>query len=169
MLDTEITVRIQAASSAVGRLRERMFCCRELSLEIWALYRRQIKKLRTIQQRPLRSILKVKWYNYITNDEVLDRAMAEDIENILIRNRLCWVGQIVRLPDDRPTKVLLYGQLAQGSRKTGRALLRYKDTIKDILNLGGPLHAWRDAVMERTEWRKCIHDISKKIDTERKD
>jgi len=23
--------------------------------------------------------------------------------------------------------------------------------------------------MERTEWRKCIHDISKKIDTKRKE
>ena len=110
MLDKEITVRIQVALSAVGRLRERMFCCRELSLETWALYRCQIKKLRTIQQRPLRSILKVKWDDYITNDAVLDRAMAEDIENILIRNRLCWVGQVVRLLEDRPTKASLYGQ-----------------------------------------------------------
>ena len=75
----------------------------------------------------------------------------------------------MRLPDDGPTKALLYGKLAQGSRKTGRPLLRYRDTIKDILNRGGALHTWRDAVMERTEWRKFIHDKSKKIDTERKE
>ena len=114
MLDKEITVRIQAASSAVGKLRERVFHCRELTTETklklynqcvvpvmvygsetWTLYRHQIKKLRTIQQRHLRSILKIKWDDYVTNDEVLDRAMAEDIENILIRNRLRLLGHVV--------------------------------------------------------------------------
>ena len=64
--------------------------------------------------------------------------MAEDIENILIRNRLLWMGH-VRLPDDIPTKALFYGKLAQGSRKTGHPLLRYKVTIKDILNRGGAI------------------------------
>ncbi|KAK2556377.1 hypothetical protein P5673_021605 [Acropora cervicornis] len=62
--------------------------------ETWTLYKHQIKKLRTIQQRHLRSILKIKWDDYVTNDEVLDRAMAEDVENILIRNRLRWVGML---------------------------------------------------------------------------
>ena len=71
---------------------------------------------------------------------VLDRAMTEDIENILIRNRLRWVGHVARLPDERPTKALLYGELAQGSRKIGRPLLRYKDTLMDILKCGSALH-----------------------------
>ena len=94
--------------------------------------------------------------------------MAEDSLKILIRNTLRWVRH-VRLPHDRPTKVLLYGELAQQLRKTERPLLLYKDTIKDILNCGGVFHTWRDAVMESMEWVKCIHDISKKIDTERKE
>ena len=51
--------------------------------ETWTLYRHQIKKLRTIQQRHLRSMLKIKWDDYITNDEVLDRAVAVDIETYL--------------------------------------------------------------------------------------
>jgi len=135
--------------------KQRVFHCRELTTETklkvynqcvilvmvygsetWTLYRRQIKKLRTIQQRHLRSVLKIKWDDYITNDEVLDRAMAEDIENIFIRNRLLWVGH-VRLPDDRPTKALFYGELAQGSRKTGSPLLRYK-----VTNDQGYLESW---------------------------
>ena len=71
------------------------------------------------------------------------------------------MGHVVRLPDDRPTKALLYGELAQGSRKTGRPLLRYRDTIKDDLNRGDALHTWRDAVMEKTKWRKCIDHFHK--------
>ena len=42
-----------------------------------------MKKLRTIQQRHLRSILNIKWNDYITNDEILDRAVAGDIETYL--------------------------------------------------------------------------------------
>ena len=187
-LDKEITVRIQAGSCAMGRLRDRVFNCRELTTETklkvynqcvipvmvygsetWTLYRYQVNKLRTIQQRHLRSILKIKWDDFITNDEVLDRAMTEDIENILIRNRLRWFGHVIRLPDVRPNKALLYGELSEGSRKIGRPLLRFKDTIKDILKRGNALQIWNTAVHERLGWRKCIYDISKKIDIERKE
>ena len=92
-LDVEITARIQAASCAVGRLKDRVFKCRDLTAETklkvynqcvipiimygsetWTLYRHHIKKLRTLQQRQLRFILNIKWNDYVTNDEVLQRA-----------------------------------------------------------------------------------------------
>ena len=63
-----------------------------------------IKLLRTIQQRNLRSILKIRWDHFITNDEVLDRAKSIDIEIILTRNRLRWLGHVARMPDERPVK-----------------------------------------------------------------
>lgn len=50
----------------------------------------------------LRSILKIRWDHYVTNDEVLDRATATDIEIILIRNRLRWTGHVARMPDEQP-------------------------------------------------------------------
>ena len=78
-LDEEITAWIQAASCAIGRLRDRVFNSRDLIVdtklkvynqcvtplmmyrsEIWTLYRHHIKLLRTVQQRHLRSILKIK-------------------------------------------------------------------------------------------------------------
>ena len=77
-LDEKITPRIQAASCVMGRLRDRVFDCGDLTVETklkvynqyiiplmmygsetWTLYRHHIncKLLRTIQQRHLRSIL----------------------------------------------------------------------------------------------------------------
>ena len=74
-LDEQMTARIQAASCAMGRLRDRVFDCRDLitetklkaynqcvlpllmyGSETWTLYSHHIKLLRTIQQRHLRSI-----------------------------------------------------------------------------------------------------------------
>ena len=72
MLNKEITARIQSVIPVMV-----------YGSETWILYRHQMKKLRTIQQRHLRPILKIKWDDYITNDEVLDRAVAGDIETYL--------------------------------------------------------------------------------------
>ena len=167
-LDEEITARIQAASCAMERLRDRGFDCRDLTVETklkvynqciipvmmygsetWTLYRHHIKLLRTIQQRHLRSILKIGWDHFITNDEVMDRAKSTDIEIILIRNRLRWMGHVARMPDELPVKALLYGVLEEGSSRVGRPLLRYQDTLKDILKRGAALGTWREIVTDR--------------------
>ena len=131
-LDEKITARIQAASCVMGRLRDRVFDCRDLTVETklkvynqyiiplmmygsetWTLYRHHIncKLLRTIQQRHLRSILKIRWDHFITNDEVLGRGKFTDIEITVIRNRLRWMGNVAHMPDERPVKALLYGIL----------------------------------------------------------
>ena len=61
----------------------------------------------------------IRWDHFITNDEVLDCAKSTDIEIILVRNRLCWMGHVARMPDVRPVKALLYGVLEEGSRRVG--------------------------------------------------
>ena len=81
--------------------------------ETWTPYRHLIKLLRTIQQRRLRSILKIRSDHFIINGEVLDRAKSTDIEIILIRNRLRWMGHVARMPDEWPVKALLYGVLEE--------------------------------------------------------
>ena len=187
-VDEELKARIQAASCAVGRLRQRVFQCRDLTSETklkvyiqcvtplllygsetWTLYRRHIKQLRTIQQRHLRSILHIRWDHFVTNDEVLEQAKTVDIETTLVKNRLRWVGHVVRMEATRPVKELFFGELEDGSRSTGRPQLRYKDTIKDILRRADVLHNWRDHVDNRHEWRQFTHDVSMKIDHQRKE
>ena len=60
----------------------------------------------------------------VTNDEVLDRAKSTDIEIILIRSRLRWMGHVAGMPDEQLVKALLFGVLEEGSRRVGRPLLR---------------------------------------------
>ena len=63
------------------------------------------------------------------------------------------MGHVARMPDERPVKALLYGILGEGSRRVGRPLLRYKDTLKDILKRGAALGTWRQIVTDRLAWR----------------
>lgn len=185
-VNAELITRIQALSSAYGRLRERVFDSHDITIstklkvyvqcllplltygcETWTLYRHNINQLRTVQQRHLRKILRIKWSDFVSNEEVLQRSGAEDIETILIKSRLRWLGHVTRMDDDRPVKSLLYGELDKGSRSVGRPKLRYKDICKSVLKLGRMLDSWQDIVCVRPIWRSTIVGICDKVDENR--
>ena len=103
----------------------------------------------------------------MSNEEVLRRSGAEDIEIILIKSRLRWIGHVARMNDDRPVKSLMYGELDKGSRSVGRPKLRYKDTCKSVLKLGRMLDSWQDIAGDRPVWRGAIVDICGKVNENR--
>ena len=106
-LKTEITASIQATSQAFYSLKQRVFGNHDLSAntkisvykqyllpillygsKTWTLYSQEVKQLRTIQQRYLRSILKICWFDFVPNEEVLARSDVVDIEVLLAQSRL---------------------------------------------------------------------------------
>ena len=86
-------------------------------------------RLRRVQQRHLRAILRVPYTDRITNDQILDRAGVPDIEMIVRKMQLRWAGHVARMSDDRIPKQLLFGELTIGTRTVGLTLLRCKDTL----------------------------------------
>merc|ERR1711893_380912 len=81
-------------------------------------------------------ILGITWQDKVTNTSILDRAMAPSIYSLLSQRRLRWLGHVVRMQDGRIPKDILYGELATGTRQTGRPFLRFKDVCKRDLKLG---------------------------------
>lgn len=63
---------------------------------------------------------------------------------LLSQRRLRWLGYVRRMDDGRIPKHILYGELATGSRRTGRPILRYKDTCKRDMKTVG--HRPREAL-----------------------
>ena len=126
--------------------------------EAWTPYKVMIKKLDSFHMRCLRQICRIKWYDRVTNVEVLQKCDIPGIESFLIKNQLRWVGHVVRMPEDRAPKKLLYGELTKAPRKIGRPLLRFKDKLKNNLKaLNFDLKSWETLSKTRTEWRASCH------------
>ena len=186
-LDKEITTRIAKASSSFGRLRAKVWNEKGLALktkiavyravvlpsllygsETWTTYRRHVRALEQFHQRCLRQIMGIKWQDRATNTSVLNRAGLTSIETMLMKNQLRWVGHIVRMGDSRLPKQVFYSELSDGVRRRGRPLLRYKDTLKEKLNLCNlPLATWEASALNRSLWRGKVSRGTAKFELEK--
>ena len=50
--------------------------------------------------------------------EVLKQAGTDNVEALITAAQLRWAGHVKRMPDERIPKLLLYGELQLGKRKT---------------------------------------------------
>jgi transcription termination factor 2 len=105
--------------------------------ETWVLYRQQVRLLERFLQRCLRNILGIKWQDYVSNEDVLNRANLLSLESILLKQQLRWAGHVARMEDSRLPRVVLCGELKLGSRSIGAPKKRYKDQLKKQLGLAG--------------------------------
>ncbi|PIK38096.1 hypothetical protein BSL78_25071 [Apostichopus japonicus] len=125
--------------------------------EAWTLYSHQECRLNTFHLRSLRKILGIKWQDQIPNSSVLELAGIQSMYAILSQRRLRWLGHVRRMDDGRIPKDILYGELATGSRRTGRPILRYKDTCKRDMKSGciDPTN-WEALAADRSKWRAAV-------------
>ena len=118
-IEEDIKAKISKASSAYGRLQNRVWKFHDIKLntkikvyrttvvttllygaETWTCYRRHVKMLDAFHMRHLRCLMGIKWQDKITNNEVLQRAKMDGIEAMLMRAQLRWVGHVQRMSDD---------------------------------------------------------------------
>ena len=118
------------------------------------MYHRHIKRLSRVYQRQLRSIMGIRWQDYISNEEVLQRADVISVESVALRSQLRWTGHVIRMQEERLPRQTLYGELQAGKRSIGRPLLRYKDTVKRQLKPPkiAP-YTLENIASQRAEWR----------------
>ncbi len=173
-LDAEIDSRIAKASSSFGRLQSRVWSSHDLKLpikidvyravvlstllyaaETWTPYQRHIQKLEAFHQRCLRKILKINWQSFTPNTKVLQVANTISIETEISKRQLKWVGHVVRMPNQRIPKKLLYGELKEGTRSRGRPRKRFKDNLSKTLK-DFEFQDLNDA-HQREDWRRQLH------------
>ena len=176
-LDTEINCRIGKASGTFARLTARVWDNPKLSIrtksnvycacvcstllygsETWTLSSLQEKKINTFHLRCLRRILKIRWQDKITNEEVLRRTGLTTMYFTLSQRRLRWLGHTLRMCDERIPKSLLYSELVDGIRKRGRPTLRFKDVCKrDLKSLNISTDKWEELANDRDKWRSLVY------------
>ena len=181
-IDKELDNRLGKANRAFGRLYKRVWKNQNLrsstktsvyraivlttllyGAETWVPYRAHIKLLERFHQRCLRTILGIHWSDYVSNQEVLDKAGISSIEAMIIKQQLRWAGHVSRMEQNRLPKRILYGQLASGHRNRGAPKKRYKDTLKSSLHACGiDTKNWSSLALDREEWR---HTVRKGVET----
>ena len=99
----------------------------------------------------------ISWQDKVPNTEVLSRAGLPSMFTLLRQRRLRWLGHVHRMPDGRIPKDLLYGELATGSRRTGRPQLRYRDVVKrDMKAVGIDTETWENLAADPSQWRGAV-------------
>ncbi|BHF60444.1 hypothetical protein SprV_0100340900 [Sparganum proliferum] len=153
-IDDEVANRISKASHAFGRLRSIVWNRHGLQLstklkmykavilptllygaETWTVYAKQARRLNHFHLSCLRRILRLNWQDRIPDTDVLERTGILSIYTMLRQLKLRWGGNLVRMDNERLPKRLFYGDVATGSRRQGRPIRRYKDTLKSSLKL----------------------------------
>ena len=175
-LDTELTSRIGKASGVMSKLSKRVWTNKALTThtklrvysacvismllygaEAWTLYAKQEKRLNSFHLHCLRRILDITWQQQIPDTEVLEKAKIPSMFAILRQRRLRWLGHVNRMPPSRLPRMMLFSELASGTRTPGRPLLRFKDVCKSDLkatNIG--TEHWQSYSRDRENWRSLI-------------
>jgi len=172
-IEAEIQRRMSKASMYFGRLRERLWNNHHVSTrvkgkinravvlssllygaETWTVYRSQVNKRHAFMMRRLRSIMKIKWRNRVTNMEILKRAGLPSMEDLLIRKTLA----LDRTPSENADRSSAEADpLPSGERRRGRPRLWNKDTIKRNLKKREiETNSWTSRARQRDAWRVAV-------------
>ena len=99
----------------------------------------------------------IRWQEYITNTEVLEKANSTSIEAMLMTRQLRWAGHLSRMEDTRLPKAVFYGELKEGKRDRGAPRKRYKDQLRRQLKAADiPEDNWETCARSRESWRGQI-------------
>jgi hypothetical protein len=87
---------------------------------------------------------------------------------ILSQRRLRWLGHVCRMEDCRIPKYIHYGELASGTRPTGRHALRYKDVYKrDLKSFNITPADLKTTSSDRSSWRTNVKTDVKQAEEKR--
>ena len=177
-LDAEINRRISRAAGTCKSLSDRCWNRSGLSMstkltvykatvlptllygsETWATLSIHTHRLETFHQQSLTRIMKIKWWQSISNNEVLQRAKSTTIETMLRGNRLRWLGHVSRMKNDRIPKQLLFSELARGTHDCGHPCKHWKDCAKDDLKYFNIDHnSWYRKIKDRAKWQQNVRE-----------
>lgn len=169
--DADVGSRIAKAAVAFGKLERKLWGSHDVSLntkvvvykaavitvllyncETWTLYRKQLKQLDAFHMRCLRRIAGISWQQLVPNTEVLERCGVRGIEAYIMESRLRWTGHVIRMPNHRIPKQILYGELRNGKRSRGGQRLRYKDQLNSTAKVC-KLGDLEQQALDRDEWK----------------
>ena len=109
-------------------------------------------------QRCRHHIMHIRWWQNITNMEVLAHANITTISTMVRTSRLRWLGHVCCMSDHRLPKRRLFVELATGSCPHGRLCKHWKDVTKEDLKIFNVEGNWHDLTQIRKSWREQLFE-----------
>ncbi|KAK3881442.1 hypothetical protein Pcinc_014098 [Petrolisthes cinctipes] len=79
-------------------------------------------------------------------------------------------GHVQRMEPFRLPQIMLYGELANGTRPRGAPRLRYKDQLKRTLALTNiDPFSWEQTARDNATWRRAVHQGTTAFEEKRKE
>ncbi len=101
---------------------------------------------------------------------MLDQAKTFNMHALLSQRCKRWLDHVCRMQDGRIPKDIMYGELASGTRPTGRPAFRYKDICNHDLKAGSLNSADLEAATaDHVSWWLAIRTSIKLSEGKRKD
>ena len=127
--------------------------------ETWKMMKVLTNKIRVFINRCLRSILRVKWSDKISNQCIWKRSKQEDIETQIKRRKWRWVGHTMRKEPNNTTRVALQWN-PQGHRRRGRPTTTWRRSSSSELQKEGL--NWKSVVekaQHRVWWKSVVEAL----------
>ena len=104
-----------------------------------------------------RSMLNIRWYDRVTNIEVLARVEPNyRLRQMLMKRKLGLFGHICRMGDHRLIKTITFG-MTGGRRKRGRPRRNWIDDIKEWTGMS--MQRLIRVASNRQEWKSCVQEV----------
>ena len=127
--------------------------------ETWALNSTLRFRIDGFDTRALRRIEGIHWTQHVTNVEVHQRTRQPPVSTLAAQRRVRWLGHVLRLPPDHPTRAILdFDPGAAGWRRPrGAPRTRWRDVIADDLHrAGADIERAAELAQNKIGWRQLV-------------
>ncbi|XP_065580646.1 uncharacterized protein LOC136040334 [Artemia franciscana] len=101
--------------------------------EPWVLRKTDEDLLDVFQRNCLRIFLDTRLTDYISNNSMYEKCGSIPLSRAIMKERPRWLGQVLRMKDDRLPKIVLFSQPSRAKQKAGLPLFGWEDFIKKDL------------------------------------
>jgi len=127
------------------------------SCESWTLNKDLSRRINALEQWCYRRLLKIKWIDKISNEEVLRRMNMEDMSlyNSIKKQKLSFAGHLLRGSAGESALQILEGRM-NSKVAQGRPRRMWIDDVKCWMNLDS-YESVKSTAQDRHLWRTCVH------------
>lgn len=127
--------------------------------ETWRMTKASIQRVQTFQNTCLRRILKIRWPEKISNEDLWRRTCQQPLDVLTRQRKWRWIGHTLRKPPISITRQALLWN-PQGKRKRGRPKNSWRrDTESELKANNMSWHDVTRAAQNRVRWRSVVDGL----------